>query len=159
MRIGPSFAAELKAAGITTDGYTWGPDGNIHFTDVPEEEQQKILAVLAAHDGPLSEARHEALEATDDEAARRIAGKFGKEPHTDGLTHAQLNALAKAIQIINRKIEGSALPEERLVLEVLDMKYGEVEAIRVAEKAAEAALKDAKSVEAVQAVKVGWPTE
>jgi hypothetical protein len=164
-KIGPSFPDELRAAGITDWRFSWGAEGKgpedlLEFhPDFPADERAKVEAVLAAHDGPLSEARHQALEAADAEAARRIGRKFGKEPHTDELNHAQLNALAKAIQIINKKIEGSALPEERLVLEVLDMKYGEVEAIRAAEKDAEAALKGAKSVEEVEAVIPAWPKD
>jgi hypothetical protein len=160
IRIGPSFPAELDEAGIKDRRFSWGADGDIQFhPDVPDSEREKVLAVLAAHDGPLSEARHQALEATDAEAAKRIGEKFGKEPHTDRLINAQLNALAKAVQIINKKLEGTALPEERLALEVLDGKYGEVEAIRAAEKDAEAVLKDARNVEEVQAVTVAWPKE
>jgi hypothetical protein len=157
--IGPSFPDELKAAGCTTDGYAWSSDGNITFTDVSEEEREKILAVLAAHDGPLSEARHQALEATDAEASRRIADLFGKPPETLKLAWKQINALGKAVQILNKKIEGTALPEERLTLEVLDEKYTEAEAVRDAEGKAKALLLGARSVEEVDQVTPAWPKE
>lgn len=160
-RIGPSFPDELRAAGVVDFRFAWSGDaGTVDFhPDVPDSERAKVLAVLAAHDGPLSEARHQALEATDAEAARRIAEKFLRPPDSFALVWKEINALARAVQIINKKIDGSALPEERLALEVLDGLYSRVEAIRDAEDKAKAALLGARSVEDVQAVKVGWPKE
>lgn len=157
--IGPSFAEELKAAGVTTDGYSWNSDGKITFTDVPDEEQKKILAVLAAHDGPLSEARHQALEAADAEAARRIAGMFRKEPDTWALVWKEMNAQARASQILYAilKKAGLAVPEEQPDLELLNAMYDRARAIRDIEDKAKAALLGAKSVEEVEAVKPGWP--
>ena len=161
--IGPSFDAELAAAGVTEKRFSRpgpGVDGALLFhPDVPDSERDKVLAVLAAHDGPLSEARHKALQATNAEAARRIAEMFLREPDTFKLIYAEMNALAKAVQILDKKIDGTALPEEWLAFEELGGLYDRVTAIRQVNDGAEAALKAAKSVEDVQAVKVGWPGE
>lgn len=156
--IGPSFADEISAAGILDRRFSWGTDGRIEFhPDVPNEERQKIKAILAAHDGPLSEARHQALQATRAEAARRIAELFAQPPGTLDLVFAELNALAKAVGILEKG--GSALPEERLDLDLLKATWGRIQAIREAGRDAKAAVVAAKSVEDVRAVKVGWPGE
>ena len=158
--IGPSFSTELRQGGVLDFRFTWGPDGNIQYhPEVPAEERAKVEAVLAAHDGPLSEARHEALTTTDAEAGKRIAGMFRKEPDTFRLIYKQLNALARAVQIIDRKIEGTALPEEQRALEVLDGLYNRAQAIRDTEEQAKTALLVAKSVEEIEKIKPGWPAD
>jgi hypothetical protein len=163
MKIGPSFAEELKAAGVVDFRFTWGAEGKgledlLQFhPEVPAAERRKVEAVLVAHDGPLSEARHEALEATNAEAARRIAEMFRKPPNSFPLAWKEINALARAVEILDKKIEGTALPEERLDLEVLRDIYGRVEAIRETENKATAVLLGAKSVDEVEKVKPEWP--
>jgi hypothetical protein len=158
-KIGPSFADELKAAGCTTDGYSYDSDGKILFTDVSDEERKKILAVLKAHDGPLSEARHQALEATDAEAARRIADPFGKPPDTLKLAYAEINRMAGVLAGVIAIIEkaGLASVEELAQFGAPKELWATVQAIRDAQDGAKAALLGAKNVEEVQAVKVGWP--
>lgn len=161
-RIGPTFTEELKAAGVTDFRFAWSTEtGIVDFhPGVPADERAKVEAVLAAHDGPLSEARHEALEATRAEAARRIAELFQQPPGTLDVLAAEANANARATQILNKKIDGTALPEERLELEVLDGIYNRVTAIRTVKADAKAVLLGAKSLEEVQeAVKVSWPKE
>jgi hypothetical protein len=159
--IGPSFPDELRAGGVTDFRFSWSRESGVidYHPDFPDSERKKVEDVLAAHDGPLSEARHQALEATRAEAAKRIAENFLKPPDTFDLIYKEINALAKAVQILDKKIEGSALPEERFTLETLAGIYGRVEAIRQVEDSAKAALLGAKSVEEVQGVKVGWPKE
>jgi hypothetical protein len=49
--IGPSFAAELAAAGLAGLPFSWGADGEFTFAPrVGGTEQASILAVYAAHD-------------------------------------------------------------------------------------------------------------
>jgi hypothetical protein len=155
--IGPSFPDELKAAGCTTDGYAWSSDGNITFTDVSEEEREKILAVLAAHDGPLSEARHQAIEATRAEAAKRMADLFQQPPSSVDAAFAEINELFRGFRILKKG--AAALPEERLDLDAIDDQFGRSEAIREAGQDAKAALLGAKSVEEVDQVTPAWPKE
>lgn len=158
--IGPTFHAELVAAGVTSWGhFSWGGDGSIEIQpEVPDDERKKILAVLAAH-GPLSEARHQALEATRAEAAKRIADLYLQPPNTLDAAYAEINALDRGFQILAKIIDGSALPEERLDLDVFDTILTRKAAIREAGRDAKAAVLAAKSVEEVQAVKVGWPAD
>lgn len=158
--IGPTFAEELRQAGVSDFRFTWNPLGVIHYhPDFPVEERERVEAVLKAHDGPLSEARHQAVTATNAEAGGRIAAMFGKPPDTPALYYKEINALARAVEILDKKIEGTALPEERLDLEVLRGIYGRAQAIRDAEDKAQAVLRGAKSVEEVQDVTPAWPEE
>jgi hypothetical protein len=158
--IGPSFHEELLAGGVEDFRFSWTQDGRIEFDpEVPVGERKKVLAVLKAHDGALSEARHQALQATDAEAASRIAEMFGKDPDTFALVWKEMNAQARASEILYKMILGSALPEDRFELETLVSTYGQAKAIRDAEAKAKAALLGAKSVEEVQGVKAGWPKE
>ena len=71
----------------------------------------------------------------------------------------EINALARAVDILDKKIEGTALPEDRLDLEVLRGIYGRVQAIRDAEGRAQAVLRGAKSVEEVEEVTPAWPED
>jgi hypothetical protein len=48
-RIGKTFASELLAAGISTEGIAWTDDGKLIFTDVPAEIQATAETVLEAH--------------------------------------------------------------------------------------------------------------
>jgi len=49
--IGPNFATELAAAGISGDGIAWGSDGDIQFAEtVPQATRDAVAAVLDAHD-------------------------------------------------------------------------------------------------------------
>lgn len=159
--IGPTFSEELTAAGVADRRFTWSPGtGQINFDpDMPAAERAKVEAVLKAHDGALSEARHQALEATSAEAAKRIADMFGRPPGSEKLIFAEINALGRAVQILNKKIEGTALPEERLEIEALDGIYGRAGAILEAGDAAKAALQAAKNVGEVEAVRPAWPRD
>lgn len=162
-KIGPTFTEELRAAGVSDFRFSWsGNTGVIDFhPDFPDDERKKVEAVLAAHDGPLSEARHEALEAADAEAARRIADMFRKQPDSWALVWKEMNAQARASQILYSilKKAGLAVPEEQPDLELLEGMYNRARAIRDAEDKAKAALLAAKSVEEVEAVKPEWPGE
>jgi hypothetical protein len=155
--IGPSFADELTAAGITDRRFTWSPGtGSIEYhPDMPDAERQKVEAVLAAHDGPLSEARHQALEATRAEASRRIAALFDQPPGSLDLAFAELNTLARAVGIIEKG--GAALPEEQLDLDGLKGMWARIQAIRDAGRDAKEAIQGAKTVGEVRTVRPGWP--
>jgi hypothetical protein len=157
----PTFNDELLKAGVTESRFSLTLDkGKVEFLpDVPDEEQKKILAVLAAHDGPLSEARHQALEATDAEAGRRIADPFGKPPDTVRLAYAEINRMAGVLAGVIAIIEkaGLASVEEMAKFGAPKEIWATIQAIRDAEAKAKAALLGAKSVEEVQGVKVGWP--
>jgi hypothetical protein len=160
-RIGPTFPEELRAAGVSDFRFSWARDtGKIEYhPDMPASERAKVEAVLAAHDGPLSEARHQAREAVNAEGGRQIAEMFGRPPGSDKLIWAQMNANARASQLMKRVIEGTALPEERLELERLDGIYDRIGAILQAGDVAKAALVGAKDVAEVQAIKPAWPKD
>lgn len=49
MKIGPTFAAELTAAGIPLDGIVWDPAPGVILA-CPDAEKAQVAAVLAAHD-------------------------------------------------------------------------------------------------------------
>lgn len=50
-KIGPTFSAELSAAGVSLDGIAWGEDGAFCFReDVTQDTRDAVEAVLAAHD-------------------------------------------------------------------------------------------------------------
>ncbi len=49
--IGPTFPAELQAAGVLELQFSWDMDGNIYFGEsITEEQKTAIEAVYAAHD-------------------------------------------------------------------------------------------------------------
>ena len=49
--IGPTFADELKAAGIALDGIAWTDDGDITYrADVPVETKIAVTNVFKVHD-------------------------------------------------------------------------------------------------------------
>lgn len=49
--IGPTFANELKAAGLDGLPFSWGEDGQFCFDpSLPQVSREAILAVYAAHD-------------------------------------------------------------------------------------------------------------
>jgi hypothetical protein len=51
-KIGPTFASELAAAGVSLDGYSWNIfDGTFTYNhDVPVATRDAVAAVYAAHD-------------------------------------------------------------------------------------------------------------
>lgn len=49
--IGPTFSAELLAAGMLGEHFTWLPDGTLEFfEDTPPAVVSAVEAVYAAHD-------------------------------------------------------------------------------------------------------------
>lgn len=50
MRIGPTFAAEIIAAGLMGLPFAWGPDGVTYDASLSDEDRARVEAVLAAHD-------------------------------------------------------------------------------------------------------------
>jgi hypothetical protein len=160
-KIGPSFKEELDRAGVSDFRFTWSALGIDFHPDFPDDERKKVEAVLKAHDGPLSEARHQALEAANAEASRRIAEPFEKPPDTLKLAYAEINrmagVLAGVIEIIEKA--GLASVEEMARFGAPKEIWATVQAIRDAEGKATAALLAAKSVEEVEAVKAEWPKE
>jgi hypothetical protein len=155
--IGPTFNDELRAAGVSDFRLAWSRDTGVidYHPDYPDDERKKVEAVLAAHDGPLSAARQQALEATNAEIAKRRAELFLQPPSSLEAAFAEITVLDRGFRILKKA--GAALPEERLDLDAIDDLLGRKEAILEVGQAAKAALLGAKSVEEVQAVKVGWP--
>ena len=51
-KIGPTFPAEITAAGISFEGWSWSiVDGTFLFNDdVPQETRDAVAAVYAKHD-------------------------------------------------------------------------------------------------------------
>lgn len=154
--IGPTFDAELDAASVLDRRFTWGPDGVFEFhPDMADTERKKVLAVLAAHDPALSEARHQALQGVRAETSRRIAELFAQAPGSLDLVFAQLNTLAHALGIVEKG--ASAEPEETADLAELKGGWLQIKAIRDAGRVARTALLAAQNVEEVQGVKTAWP--
>ena len=155
-RIGPTFSIELDAAGITDRRFSWGLDGDIQFhPDYPKSERDKVLAVLAAHQGELSTARAEALEAVRAETARRIGALYGQLPGSLDLIVDQLNALDEAFAVLQKG--ASALPEERVALTAYRDKRARLRAIREAGRDAKAGILGAKSADEARGVEPVWP--
>lgn len=50
MKIGPTFYAELQAAGLAGLPFSWGEDGLFFAASITPEQRAAIEAVLAAHD-------------------------------------------------------------------------------------------------------------
>jgi hypothetical protein len=50
VKIGPTFAAELAAAGLAGAPCAWGDDGSYSIGQLTPAQQQTFLQVLAAHD-------------------------------------------------------------------------------------------------------------
>lgn len=48
--IGPNFLQEIKASGISGNGWAWGADGTLNISGLPPAVQAQIQAVYAAHD-------------------------------------------------------------------------------------------------------------
>ncbi|MGH9168434.1 MAG: hypothetical protein ACRD02_11485 [Acidimicrobiia bacterium] len=154
--IGPTFADELRAAGLT-DLMGWGADGTFEFRDdYPEAERRIFLAVLEAHDGELSTARHETAEAIRAEASARIATLFAQPPGSLDLVFAELNALAGAVGIIEKG--GSALPEERVDLDGLKETWARIQAIREAARTGKAEVMAAQTAAEARGVEPVWPS-
>lgn len=57
--IGPNFIAELKAAGVTLNGWTWGKDGTFYFGNVQQATRDQIQAIYEAHNPATPEADSE----------------------------------------------------------------------------------------------------
>ncbi len=50
MRIGPTFAAELRAAGATLEGLSWSENGEINYADdYPGADKATVQQVFEAH--------------------------------------------------------------------------------------------------------------
>lgn len=50
-KIGDTFLDELKAAGVSYDGYSWGEDGVFEFRDdVPQSVKNQVMNVYKNHD-------------------------------------------------------------------------------------------------------------
>ncbi|MGH8566017.1 MAG: hypothetical protein ACREXW_18785 [Gammaproteobacteria bacterium] len=158
----PTFYDEFRAAGITDWRFNWSTDergGETTFEfhpEMPEAERQKVLAVFAAHDGPLSTARGETVDAIRVEASRRIAALFGQPPGSVDLVFAELNALAEAAGILERRPE-MADPRDVDDLAVLKGIWAQIRAIRDAGRDARAKVQAAKTPEEARAVKPVWP--
>ncbi len=51
IKIGPTFASELQAAGLVGLPFSWGADGVIQFDpSMPKAQVDAVKAVYAAHD-------------------------------------------------------------------------------------------------------------
>ncbi|BFU90171.1 MAG: hypothetical protein NTAFB01_13580 [Nitrospira sp.] len=72
-KIGPTFYQELQAAGVTA-GLSWDAERVLNFDQLPQAEQTKVTAVLAAHDPnkpapePPAETKRKALLGKLDDA-------------------------------------------------------------------------------------------
>jgi len=106
MKIGPSFATELQAAGLLGLPFSWGSDGVIQYRDdVSQDVRDRVAAVLAAHDStkpapvaPTPRAFRQALLAQLDGATRaeKLARAQELRERSPGLTEPFLTALAGA---------------------------------------------------------------
>jgi hypothetical protein len=157
----PTFYDEFRAAGITDWRFSWSTDeSGVEATfefhpEMPEAERHKVLAVFAAHDGPLSTARGESVDAIRAEASRRIAALFGQPPGSIDLVFAELNALAEAAGILEKGSQADSRDVDDLA--VLRGIWAQIRAIRHAGRDARAQVQAAKTPEEARAVKPVWP--
>lgn len=159
MSIGPSFTAEITAAGLLGLPFSWDAHGAIEFgPTMTQEQRDAVLAVLAAHNGPLSKARHNNLAALKREAQARIAAEFGRLPDSLELIYQELNEIAAVWALTQKNSEGQALDaKEGALIAAALQKWTKVRAIRSAESAAASALAAATNVQEVDLVTAAWP--
>jgi hypothetical protein len=135
MMIGPSFSEELAAAGLLGLPFAWGTDGRIEYgPEITDEQRKSIEAVLQAHDGAASQARHDARVEAMTQAAVDIAALFGKPARSLDLVFTELNVLAEAISLVDKE---KPVPEETARLDALKKLWADVKAIRARELASE----------------------
>lgn len=156
MTVGPSFDTELRVAGVTDFRFTWGSDGTFEFhPDMPENERKKVGSVLAAHDGPLSEAKAAAQNEMRSEGLRRIADLFDQVTGEPDLVFAEINAITRAIGII---ADGpAATQEDKTDLAAIKIMWATVQSIRDVMASAKADILAANTVEEVQKIKPVFP--
>lgn len=101
--IGPSFAKELRAAGLLGLPVVWGADGEISFgPGMSQMQRDAVMAVYAAHD-PLDAPRQAKLAAAGEEYAARLAagvahgGKVYQIDEASQRNIAAMGALASAV--------------------------------------------------------------
>lgn len=71
-KIGPSFAEELRDAGLLSVPMVWSDAGEIRFDDdVPQSRRDSVLAVLATHDPERVHPKQE-LKKTDAQMPRAL---------------------------------------------------------------------------------------
>ena len=78
--LGPTFAAELKAAGVSGDGISWGSDGRVQFrSDIAPSVRAAFAAVVAAHNpnAPPPQSAHDKLIAACDSVLAAPASSAG----------------------------------------------------------------------------------
>lgn len=102
--IGPSFHGELLAAGVGDFRFSWGDDGVFEFAPgYPDGERDKVLAVFAAHDGPLATAKAASRDEVNRNIRQAVAEAHGRSGTDQDLAFAEINMLREAITIIERR--------------------------------------------------------
>lgn len=76
---GPTFSAELKAAGLADLQFAWCPDGSLLFDEsLTQEQRAAIEAVAAAHNPnapePVIEAKKQKVRAMREAVLNRLVG-------------------------------------------------------------------------------------
>lgn len=103
--IGPNFIYELKAAGISLNGWTWGKDGTFQFNALPQPTRDAILAVYAAHNPatvPAEIVRDQAIDAAiaGDTTIAQLKAMTAAE--FDTWWAANVTTAAQAITVLKR---------------------------------------------------------
>jgi hypothetical protein len=114
--IGPTFAQEIKAAGLIGLPFAWGQDGNITYgTALTADQTAAIEAVYAAHDPTKADnsGPAEALLAKADTVMHRIveAVALGQNSWTNADVVAWVN-YRRALRAIISGAIGNSLPTQ-----------------------------------------------
>lgn len=101
--IGPTFYAEIKAAGLTGLPFSWGDDGKIEFhVDMLQSQRDAVLAVYAAHD-PTKIIVAQPDNGAALEASRRDALRKQIDSQIGSLSEDQQAVLRNLLKLIDKE--------------------------------------------------------
>lgn len=99
MRIGPSFAAEIAAAGLLGLPFSWSEDGVLFGGDISEAERARVEAVVAAHD-PKKEPPPPVPQVISDRQFAQALAKLGIITREEALQFVKVGAVPDALQAV-----------------------------------------------------------
>lgn len=114
MRIGPTFAAEIIAAGLMGLPFAWGPDGVTYDASLSNENRARVEAVLAAHDPDAAAPEPVPDEISDRQFAQALAD-LGVISRAEALAFVKRGEVPAALQAAIDAIPGE---EERFAADM-----------------------------------------